>query len=75
MLITSKFSPAQYSYKKNDEIRICHYDNGGEIAILNKMDYYSKLNTIIKDQTKFVKVDVDPEENQPAIAKAQLNTK
>ena len=38
-------------------------------AILNKNDYYAKLDSIIKDQTKFVKVNVDPEENHPVIAK------
>ena len=36
---------------------------------MNKNDYYFKLDTIIKDETKFVKVNFDPEENHPVIAK------
>ena len=55
--------------QKDDEIRICHYDKGRGVAILNKNDYYSKLDTIIEDQTKFAKVNFDAEENHPVIAK------
>ena len=55
--------------QKDNEIRICHYDKGRGVAILNKNHYYSKLNTIIKDQTKFAKVNFDPEENHLVIAK------
>ena len=53
--------------QKDDEIRICHY-NKGQGAILNKNDYYFKSDNIIKDQTKFVKINVDPEENHPVNA-------
>ena len=57
--------------QKDDEIRICHNDGRG-VAILNKNYYYSKLDTIIKDQTKFAKVNFDPEENYFVIAKESL---
>ena len=61
-----------HKMQKDDEIRICQYDKGRGIASLNKNDYYAKLDSIIKDQTKFVKVNVDPEENHPVIAKESL---
>ena len=55
--------------QKDDKIRICHYDKGRGIAFLNKNYYYAKIDSIIKNQTKFVKVNVDPEENHPITAK------
>ena len=55
--------------QNDDKIRICHYDKGRGVAILNKNDCYSKLHTVIKSKTKFVKLNLGAKENHTVIAK------
>ena len=41
----------------DNTIKICKFDNGKGTAILNSSDYYSKLDSIVCDQSKFVQVN------------------
>ena len=52
-------------------IRICKFDKGTGVCILNSNDYTNKLNSIISDTTKFRKVDIGKSElkNHPVIKK------
>ena len=41
-------------------IRICKFDKGTGVCILNTIDYISKLDSIVSDTSKFQKVMIDP---------------
>ena len=45
--------------RQNENIKICQYDKGNGVVVLNSEDYYSKLDHIIDDPTKFIKVNTD----------------
>ena len=42
---------------KDNEIKICKFDKGKGIAILDSSDYYSKLDSIVLDQSKFIQIN------------------
>ena len=42
---------------KNEKLVICRPDKGRGVVILNKSDYISKMNNILSDSSKFVKVN------------------
>ena len=42
---------------KENEIKICKFDKGKGIAILDSSDYYSKLDSIVLDQSKFIQIN------------------
>ena len=42
---------------KDNEIKICKFDKGKGIAILDSSDYYSKLDSIALDQSKFIQIN------------------
>ena len=42
--------------KKNNEIEIAKPDRGSGIVILDKKEYLDKMNEILNDSTKFVKL-------------------
>lgn len=44
------------SLKSNSDIRIVPFDKGNGIAILDTNDYINKLETIVKDKTKFTPI-------------------
>ena len=54
--------------RQNENIKICQYDKGNGVVVLNSEDYYSKLDHIIDDPTKFMKVITDRKVH-PIIAK------
>ena len=45
-------------------IKICRYDKGNGLAILDASDYNTKLNSIINDKTKFLKIEYDSNKMQ-----------
>ena len=54
--------------KCNTAIQVCRYDKGKGVAILNKEDYYKKLDKIVLDSKKFMKIDNNTKQH-PIIAK------
>ena len=49
--------------KKNNEIEIAKPDRGSGIVILDKKEYLDKMNEILNDSTKFVKLGQTSEFN------------
>ena len=44
------------SLSKDDSIRVCSFDKGTGVCVLDKSDYFSKLDVIINDTSKFERV-------------------
>ena len=44
---------------RDKTICVCPYDKGTGVVIMDSSDYYSKLNEIVNDTSKFIMVDVD----------------
>ena len=42
--------------RSDESIKVCSFDKGNGIVILNSQDYYSKLDSIINDTSKFVEI-------------------
>ena len=55
--------------QKNDKINICKYDKGRGVAILDKEDYFGKLDSIINDSSKFERINVTESKQLPVITK------
>ena len=56
-------------------IKICKFDKGSGIAILNSDDYFTKLDSIVNDQHKFIKVlstGIGRYKKHPIIAREDL---
>ena len=45
--------------RKRSDVKICRFDKGNGIAILDSSDYLRKLHSIIDDTTKFVEIQQD----------------
>ena len=41
----------------DSDVKVCKFDKGKVVAILDTKDYYDKLNCIISDNSKFHEVD------------------
>ena len=54
---------------KDESIKLCSYDKGNGLVILNSTDYYQKLDVIVKDETKFTEVPVKKGKTHPIISK------
>jgi hypothetical protein len=50
------------SLRKNDSIKILNFDKGNGVVILNSVDYFNKLDSIVKDSSKFKVISVDPDD-------------
>ena len=55
--------------QKNDKIKICKYDKGRGVAILDKEDYFGKFDSIINDSSKFERINVTESKQHPVITK------
>ena len=44
------------SLSKDDSIRVCSFDKGTGVCVLDKSDYFSKLDVIVNDTSKFERV-------------------
>ena len=53
------------------KMKVCRYDKGNGVAILNSTDYCEKLNKIVNDRSKFVELQIDSNK-YPLIAKKKL---
>ena len=53
--------------RSDPNIKVCSFDKGNGIVILNSKDYSEKLDTIILDETKFQEITVQPRGNHPVI--------
>ena len=53
--------------KKDKSIKVCSYDKGNGIVIVNSKDYYEKLDTIILDDSKFKEVPAPNSKSNPVI--------
>ena len=51
----------------NKEIKVCKYDKGNGVVVLNCIDYFNKLDTIVLDRDKFQEIAVDQNELHPII--------
>ena len=51
--VQKKFLKTVRELKKRDDVRICRFDKGRGVAILNTTDYIKKLQTIVDDGSKF----------------------
>ena len=56
------------SLSNNTDIKVCKLDKGRGVAILNSDDYYAKLDNILADKSKFIKINTE-QEIHPIIAK------
>ena len=60
------------SLSKDSDIKVCKLDKGRGVAVLNSVDYFSKLDSIIYDSTKFVEInDKEESKSHPLIAREQ----
>ena len=57
-----------YSSSKNPEIKVCKFDKGRGVVLLDSDDYYTKLDYIVHDQSKFHQICVNTKVH-PVIAK------
>ena len=49
------------SLSNNTDIKVCKLDKGRGVAILNSDDYYAKLDNILADKSKFIKINTEQE--------------
>ena len=47
------------SLARNKDICICSYDKGTGVVVMDRKDYYSKLDAIISDSSKFIQIPID----------------
>ena len=52
---------------RNESIKVCRYDKGNGVVVLNNSDYFEKLDTIVLDEEKFQKIAVDVDLEHPVI--------
>ena len=57
---SKKLKQAAFNLKQNNEIIIRKADKASIYVILNKKDYLDKINEILSNQEKFVKINKDP---------------
>ena len=48
-------------------IRICSFDKGNGVAIMNSKEYFEKLDKIVLDKSKFEEISVNPNASHPVI--------
>ena len=47
----------------NNDIKVCRFDKGNGVVLLNSCDYLSKLDDIVNDQTKFMQIPIDKKQH------------
>lgn len=55
------------SLKCNKKIKVCRYDKGNGVVVLNNSEYFNKLDSIVLDKEKFKEVFVPKEDDHPII--------
>ena len=54
---------------RDKTIKVCKFDKGTGVVIMNSSDYFSKLDKIVSDKSKFQEVPVKESKPHPIIAK------
>ena len=57
------------SLSRDKSIKVCSFDKGNGLVILNSSDYYKKLDAIVNDATKFTIITPEPQKPHPVIKK------
>ena len=57
------------SLSHNPKTKMCKFDKGKSVAVLNSEDYYAKLDVIVNDNSKFVEINTENQSNHPIIAR------
>ena len=50
-------------------MKLCSFDKGNGLVILDSADYYSKLDQIVGDESKFTVIEPDPQKPHPVLQK------
>ena len=53
--------------KKDQDIKICSFDKGNGIVIVNSKEYFEKLDTIVLDKSKFEEITINQKATHPVI--------
>ena len=53
------FHNTLHNLAEDKSIKLCKYDKGNGVVILNSVDYYRKLDDIVLNSTKFTQVNTD----------------
>ena len=56
------------SLSTNKQIKVCRYDKGNGVVVLNCKDYHDKLDTIVLDKEKFEEILVSENDDHPIIS-------
>ncbi|CAH8493014.1 unnamed protein product [Dicrocoelium dendriticum] len=67
-LLKNRHLDALKELKKNEDVLLSRPDKGAGIVLMNKSDYIDKMNTILRDASKFRKVQ-NEKDRTPAIEK------
>ena len=55
---------------KDESIKVCKYDKGKGVTILNSSDYFAKLDIIVNDKSKFIEIEPNSDINKhPVVIK------
>lgn len=54
---------------KDGNIKVCKYDKGTGVVLMNSEDYFSKMDTIVLDKSKFKEVPVNENKKHPILAR------
>ena len=52
------------SLSHNPKTKMCKFDKGKTVAVLNSEDYYATLDVIVNDNSKFVEINTENQSNQ-----------
>ena len=45
--------------RKDNNIKVCPLDKGNGVCVMNTVNYFEKLDSIILNEDKFIKIDYD----------------
>ena len=65
--INQNFHSTLKNLKSDPSIKVCSFDKGNGIVILNTNDYFDKLDKIIMDKSKFKEIFINPNLAHPVI--------
>ena len=64
-----------HTLSNDDSIKILRFDKGNAIQIFNSADYFSKLDKLTLDKSKFYEISVDDNKVHPIIFKENIIAK
>ena len=54
---------------QDSTVKLCSFYKGNGLVILDSTDYYSKLDQIVGDESKFTVIEPDPQKPHPVLQK------